>query len=90
MFARVLGCTLRILPTRKNALSWKVSPLGKSGCIEVPIYPDEVGRVKAAGSWWPARCQDGIVLQPGEMVKIVGIENITLLVTPQCGKNAVG
>ncbi|MGM9498251.1 NfeD family protein [Desertifilum tharense] len=33
-------------------------------------------------SWWPARCDRPISLQPGEFVRVVDIRNITLIVEP--------
>ena len=44
------------------------------------IKPDQKGRVSFRGSWWPARCEQEIVLLPGDMVEVVGIQDITLLV----------
>jgi membrane protein implicated in regulation of membrane protease activity len=55
----------------------------KSEAIVVKaIEPFRVGRIRFQGSWWSARCNHDITLQPGELVKVVGRQNITLLVEP--------
>lgn len=46
------------------------------------IAPYRTGQIRFQGSWWSARCQSDIVLQPGEQVNVVGRQNITLLVEP--------
>ena len=40
------------------------------------------GRVYFQGTWWPAACTLEAVLNPGEVVKVVGMDRITLLVEP--------
>lgn len=44
--------------------------------------PDQTGRVYFDSTWWPARCDRPIVLLPGESVRVVGIDKITLVVEP--------
>lgn len=46
------------------------------------IEPLKTGQIRFQGSWWSARCQQDITLQPGELVNVVGRQNITLLVEP--------
>jgi len=46
------------------------------------IEPLRTGQIRFQGSWWSARCQRNIVLRPGELVNVVGRQNITLLVEP--------
>jgi membrane protein implicated in regulation of membrane protease activity len=48
--------------------------------VSQEIGPNQKGRVCFRGSWWPASCEENIILQPGVMVKVVGIRDITLLV----------
>lgn len=55
----------------------------KSEAIVVKaIEPFRVGRIRFQGSWWSARCNQDITLRPGELVRVVGRQNITLLVEP--------
>lgn len=46
------------------------------------ICPDCPGRVRYQATWWPAQCEQGIELRPGDEVRVIGISNITLLVEP--------
>lgn len=48
--------------------------------VEEEIQPNQPGRVRFQSSWWPARCDREITLKPGEVVHVVGLENITLIV----------
>jgi membrane protein implicated in regulation of membrane protease activity len=50
--------------------------------VDEEIQPNCVGRVHFQATWWPARCPQEIILAPGQIVCVVGIENITLLVLP--------
>ncbi|OLP18069.1 hypothetical protein BST81_13665 [Leptolyngbya sp. 'hensonii'] len=50
--------------------------------VEEAILPGHVGRVRFQGSWWPARCEHNLILGCGGVVRVIGIENITLLVEP--------
>ncbi len=56
-----------------------VSPLEKA-IVEEEIRPQESGRVRFQSSWWPAKCEREITLKPGEVVRVVGLDNITLIV----------
>ncbi|MDB9513361.1 NfeD family protein [Kamptonema animale CS-326] len=53
------------------------------GIVDEAIGPNQPGRVKARGSYWPAElyqpdCQTPLL--PGESVLVLAINNITLLV----------
>ncbi|MGE5660076.1 MAG: NfeD family protein [Actinomycetota bacterium] len=50
--------------------------------VDEPIYPYRLGRVYFQNTWWPARCEEVITLESGEIVYVVGMHNITLLVSP--------
>jgi membrane protein implicated in regulation of membrane protease activity len=56
-----------------------VSELEKA-IVEEEIRPNQPGRVRFQSSWWPAKCVREITLQPGEVVRVVSLENITLVV----------
>ena len=48
--------------------------------VEEEIRPGESGRVHFQSSWWPARSNQEITFSPGEAVRVVAIDNITLIV----------
>lgn len=50
--------------------------------VDTLIEPSQPGRVKFQGSWWSARCDRNLTIPPGEVVQVIGRENITLLVEP--------
>ncbi|MEC4984956.1 MAG: NfeD family protein [Oscillatoria sp. PMC 1068.18] len=50
--------------------------------VDEEIRPEQKGRVRFRGSWWPALCEQEIIISSGEVVKVVGRCNITLLVEP--------
>jgi hypothetical protein len=55
------------------------------GIVELTITQDCLGRVHWQGTTWPARffqpnCQDTLV--PGEPVKVICLQQLTLLVLP--------
>ncbi|MDY6784636.1 MAG: NfeD family protein [Cyanobacteriota bacterium] len=52
--------------------------------VDEEIRPQQRGRVEFRSSWWFARCQQDIILAPGERVKVIGLlsDSLTLLVEP--------
>lgn len=50
--------------------------------VESPIYPDRAGRVQFEGTGWPARTAAPTALLPGTRVRVIGRQNITLIVEP--------
>ncbi len=82
--------------TKKKPRSWlnifnlpwvDLSELEFQGLVERAIVPPFTGRVEYQGSTWPAICSQNIPLNPGELVQIVGRDNLTLLVTPVVQSN---
>ncbi|MEG3839966.1 NfeD family protein [Microcoleus sp. herbarium14] len=51
--------------------------------VDEEIQPHCVGRVHFQASWWPARCEQEVTLVRGQIVYVVGTDNITLLVEPR-------
>lgn len=49
---------------------------------EIIEGPGKKGRVYFQGTWWPAVCELDVVLNPGDVVNVVGIDRITLMVEP--------
>lgn len=57
----------------------------KRGIVEMAIAPNQRGRVKAMGSYWPAELyqpSEQTHLFPEQPVLVVAIRDITLLVIP--------
>jgi hypothetical protein len=82
--------------TKKKPPSWlnilhlpsvDVSDLEFQGLVDRAIVPPFPGRVEYQGSTWPAISSENIPLHPGELVQIVGRDNLTLLVTPVAKSN---
>ncbi|UNU25939.1 NfeD family protein [Microcoleus vaginatus] len=48
--------------------------------VEEEIKPNHSGSVRFQSSWWSAKCVREITLQPGEVVRVVRLDNITLIV----------
>ncbi|MBD2075886.1 NfeD family protein [Phormidium sp. FACHB-592] len=67
----------------KSSLPPSLHRLEQEAIVTATISPQKAGRVKFKGSWWSARCEQNIMLQPGEIVYVTGIYNLTLLVALQ-------
>lgn len=57
--------------------------------VDEEIRPNESGRVRFQNSWWPAKCDREITFQPGDVVHVIGIENITLIVEASLASQAI-
>ncbi|MDC0834908.1 hypothetical protein CKA32_003882 [Geitlerinema sp. FC II] len=51
--------------------------------VSKAIGPSVPGRVQFRGSWWKAICRGAVTLPPGAVVRVVGREDITLVVEPE-------
>lgn len=56
--------------------------LDEEAVVTQLIEPGKTGRVKFQGTWWNASCQQGVTLSPGQIVRVIGLCNITLCVEP--------
>lgn len=54
----------------------------ETAIVDEEIRPQELGRVRFQNTWWPAKCDREMTFKVGDAVKVVGIENITLIVAP--------
>jgi membrane-bound serine protease (ClpP class) len=55
-------------------------PTGSDGVVKASLAP--LGVVYAVGEEWTARSDDGVEILPGEVVRVVGQEGLTLIVEP--------
>ena len=54
----------------------------KKAIVEEEIRPNCLGRIHFQATSWPARCKQEVILVRGQIVQVVGIDNITQLVEP--------
>lgn len=58
----------------------KVIDPDQKAIVEEEIRPGESGRVRFQSSWWPATSDQEITFKPGEAVRVIAIDNVTLIV----------
>ena len=58
---------------------WLNISSNNTAIVDETIAPNQCGRVRFQGSYWPAECRQSITVNPGESVRIIGIRNITLV-----------
>jgi membrane protein implicated in regulation of membrane protease activity len=65
--------------------SFKLFPQPGHGQVEQSIAPEHTGRVRFQGSIWKAKFADAHYKPalPGESVKVLGVQGITLVVVPE-------
>lgn len=54
----------------------------QEGVVDEIVIQGKAWRVRFAASYWPAKSIRPAVLLPGDRVRVVGLDNITLLVDP--------
>jgi membrane-bound serine protease (ClpP class) len=64
----------------KDGMSASPVALGTEGTVRRTMTP--LGTIYAAGEEWSARSSDGATLERGTLVRVVGHEGMTLIVTP--------
>jgi membrane protein implicated in regulation of membrane protease activity len=65
----------------ENYENLSFSYLNEEAVVDESIYPNQTGRVRFQGSWWPAKCDRPMTLTPGDTVYVIGVDNITLMVS---------
>ena len=83
----MFSLTKLLLPQRENTINTSFPYDNKEGVVAETIYPDRKGCVSSNGIYWTARCVDNIVLEPGDLVLVERLENITAWVKPISNKN---
>jgi membrane-bound serine protease (ClpP class) len=84
----MIGIAWAVLRTRRmpqyvigrDGLSASPVPVGTEGSVRRTMTP--LGTLYAAGEEWSARSVDGATLERGTLVRVVGHEGMTLIVTP--------
>ncbi|HEY9657544.1 MAG TPA: NfeD family protein, partial [Allocoleopsis sp.] len=70
------------LEQQSHGIAIPVPSKSSKAIVDAAISPGRSGRIRYQGSWWSARCEQDITLSPGEEVRVVGRQNITLIVEP--------
>ena len=61
-----------------------------TGTVSKPITSTQPGRIKCQAVYWPAclyKAQSKTSLQPGQTVKVIGRQGLTLLVQPNINQH---
>lgn len=66
--------------TDYHHLAPKAIAKDEKAIVEEEIRSGESGRVRFQSSWWPAISDQEITLKPGDAVRVVAIDNVTLIV----------
>ncbi len=67
------------LSLRKRLGNRDLRLIGESCCVETTLTPE--GTVIIRGELWPARSTEGVITSP-RRVRVVGVNNLALLVEP--------
>jgi len=66
--------------TDHHHLAPKAIAKDEKAIVEEEIRPGESGRVRFQSSWWPAISDQEITFKPGDAVRVLAIDNVTLIV----------
>jgi membrane protein implicated in regulation of membrane protease activity len=64
-----------------NYINTNFNYFNEEAVVDESIFPNQTGRVRFQGSWWPARCDRQMTFTPGDTVYVIGVDSITLLVS---------
>ena len=67
-----------VLSLRKRFSNPELQLVGTSAHVETTLSPD--GTVIVGGELWPARSSDGLIITRQRAVKVVGVDDICLIV----------
>lgn len=56
------------------------------GRIEMVVHQNQKWRVSFAGSYWNGISEEAVTLLPGDAVRVIKIDNITLIIKPISSK----
>ncbi len=71
---------LKLVQNQEATTTTIINP--EKAIVDEEIRPGDCGRVHFQNSWWPAKCDLDMTFQRGELVNVLGIDNITLIVGP--------
>ena len=71
---------LKLVQNQESATMTLNNP--EKAIVDEEIRPGDCGRVHFQNSWWPAKSDIDMTFQRGELVNVLGIDNITLIVGP--------
>ena len=69
---------ITVLSLRKRFSNRDLRLIGESARVETTLIPD--GNVIVRGELWPARSIDRLVVQSKQQVRVVGVDDLALLV----------
>ncbi|MEG3843775.1 NfeD family protein [Microcoleus sp. herbarium14] len=72
--------TVADVETANTHVAPKAIAQDKKAIVEEEIRPGESGRVRFQSSWWPAISDQEITFKPGDAVRVIAIDNVTLVV----------
>ena len=72
--------TVGDVETAHTHLAPKAIAQEQKAIVEEEIRPGESGRVRFQSSWWPATSDQEITFKPGDAVRVIAIDNVTLIV----------